>query len=679
MKKEEARIKILMLISSLELGGVETHVYELSRAISMLGAEVTIASNGGVLSKKLSCFGIRHISLPLDSRKPLSLFRSYMGVRKLLRDERFDIVHAHSRIAAYIGNAVANRYGVSFVTTVHAKFSISPLKRRISRWGEYTSAVSEDLAAYLSENYRISRDRIRVIPNGIDIERFESDENKRISEDIRIIFVSRLDSDCSESAYSLCRIAEKLAEICPRIKITIVGGGEEYGKILLLSEEINTRAGYMLVEAVGGVSEVEKYLAQSDIFVGVSRAALEAASSGARVILSGNEGFLGALCEDNVEVAERSNFCCRGYPKTTDEKLFESISKLIAEDREASLNTASFLRNYIVKYHGIANTASQTLAFYREALAKKEESKSRICLCGYYGFGNVGDDSLLLGAIERAREENSKIITVLSKSPKETERIFGVRCVSRYAPISVMSAIRRSDRLVFGGGTLFQDGTSLRSIVYYSALVFLAAILKREVELWANGLGPVKSRAGKKLLSGALKRASYIGLRDNASRRLALGLGADEKKMTYEQDLAFSLIPPSDEHIAELMRNFGFDIFERFAVFSISGRADKQEYTLIKKRAEKFLREGVCVILVGMYPKEDRMLSQKLCREIGGKYIENIGGGELISLLRNAEAAVGMRLHLLIFSKAAGTVFTGVGKEPKIISFCKENQAEILS
>ncbi len=678
MKKEESKIKILMLISSLELGGVETHVYELSKALVMLGADVTVASNGGTLSKKLSSFGIRHISLPLDSRAPSSLFRSYMGVRKILQKERFDIVHAHSRIAAYIGNAVAKRYGVSFVTTVHAKFSISPIKRRMSRWGEYTSAVSEDLAAYLSQNYRISRDRIRVIPNGIDSERFSPAENRIMSGNIRIIFVSRLDSDCSESAYSLCRISEKLAEICPRIKITIVGGGEEYEKIFSLTEKINTRAGYTLVEAIGGVSDVEKYLAQSDIFVGVSRAALEAASSGARVILSGDEGFLGALCEDNVEIAEHSNFCCRGYPKATDDKLFESISKLIGEDREKSLNTALFLRNYVVKYHGIANTASQTLAFYREALAKKEESKSRICLCGYYGFGNIGDDSLLLGAIERARRENSKIITVLSKAPKETERIFGVRCVSRYAPISVISAIRSSDKLVFGGGTLFQDGTSLRSIVYYSSLVFLAGILKREVELWANGLGPVKSRAGKKLLSGALGRASYIGLRDKASWALALGLGADEKKMSHEQDLAFSLIPESDEHIAHLMRKFGFETFERFAVFSISGRADNKEYEIIKKRAEKFLREGVSVILVGMYPKEDRAPSQKLCREIGGKYIENIGGGELISLLRNAEAAVGMRLHLLIFSKAAGISFEGVGKEPKIISFCEENGGGLL-
>lgn len=679
MKKGEAKIKILMLISSLDVGGVETHVYELSRALVRLGAEVSVASNDGVLAKKLSSFGIRHISLPIDSRAPRSLFRSYKGVCKILQNENFDVVHAHSRIAAYIGNAVAKRYGVSFVTTVHAKFSLSPLKRRMSRWGEYSSAVSEDLADYLSENYRISRERIRVIPNGIDTERFRPDKNKRTDEDIRIIFVSRLDSDSSESAYSLCRIAERLAEVFRGIKITILGGGEEYEKIFCLAKKINERAGYTLIAPVGAVSEVEGYLTESDIFVGVSRAALEAASSGVRVILSGNEGFLGALCEENVEIAEHSNFCCRGYPKITDKKLFESISMLIREEAESSLNTSVFLRNYVVKYHGIDKSASLTLDFYREALAKKEESEGGVCLCGYYGFGNIGDDSLLLSAIERARRENSKRITVLAKAPKETEGILGVRCISRYAPISVISAIRRSDKLVFGGGTLFQDGTSLRSMAYYSALVFIAKILKKDVELWANGLGPVKSRAGKKLLSGVLARASYIGLRDKASRELALAFGADEKKLVCEQDLAFSLTPVSDGHMAELMRRFGLESGEKFAVFSISGRADKREYTLIKKRAESFLRQGISLLFVGMYPKEDRAISQKLCRETGGKYIENINGRELIPLLRRAEAAVGMRLHLLIFSKAAGTAFSGIGKEPKIISFCEENQGEILS
>ena len=671
-------MKILMLISSLELGGVETHVYELSKALVALGAQVTVVSSGGTLSKKLSCLGIKHISLPLDSRMPNDLFRSYFGVCNILRKENFDIVHAHSRIAAYIGNAAAKCRGVSFVTTVHAKFSVSPIKRHMSRWGEYTSAVSEDLEKYILENYRVKKEKIRIIPNGIDTERFTPSTSRGMRNNTRILFVSRLDSDCSKSAYSLCHIAEKLAKAYPGIKITILGGGDKYGEISVLATKVNEKMRYTLIETPGAVSDVEKYISESDIFIGVSRAALEAASSGVRVILSGDEGFLGVLCENNVKIAEISNFCCRGYPKISDERLFESISNLIAEDKETSSKTAKFLRDYVIKYHGIGEMASKTLAFYRETLEKRLNGKSGICLCGYYGFGNIGDDSLLVAALERGRREKVGSIVVLSKFPQKSEKIFGVSCVSRYNIISVISAIRRSDTLVFGGGTLFQDGTSLRSIIYYSSLAFIARILKKEVQLWANGLGPVESCIGKKLLSGVLGYASHIGIRDMSSQALARSLGADEKNIVFECDLAVSLTPISEDNLAEIMQRFGLKTNERFTVFSISGRAENREYHLIKKRAQAFLKNGVRVIIVGMYPKEDRLISQRLCNEIGGEYIEKINGRELLLLLKYAEAAVGMRLHLLVFSKVAGISFEGVGKEPKIISFCKENGGGML-
>lgn len=681
LRKEENKMKVLMLISSLDVGGVETHVYELARGLVKLGAEVTVASNGGILAEKLYSLGITHITLPLASRAPLSLVRSYFGVRNILQRGRFDIVHAHSRIAAYIGNSVAKKYGVCFVTTVHAKFSLSPLKRRMSRWGEYTSAVSEDLAVYLKENYRVSKDRIRVIPNGIDTKRFEScDSSKKRQdnkEDIRILFVSRLDSDCSDSAYSLCRISETLTEFCKNIRITIVGGGEEYGKISMLAENINGRAGYRLIEMTGAIIDIERYISKSDIFIGVSRAALEAAASGVRVILSGNEGFMGILFEDNLDIAEASNFCCRGFSKLSDDVLLESIATLISEDGETSENTAQYLKDYIAEHHGIEKTAADTFRFYRDALEKKRSGKS-ICLCGYYGFGNIGDDSILTSSIERARRENFGDIVVLSKSPKETEKIVGVCCASRHRFFSVILAIGRSKILVFGGGTLFQDGTSLRSMVYYSSLVFLARLLKKDVQLWANGLGPVNTRAGKWLLSKALSYASYIGLRDKSSKKLALSLDADEKRIVLESDLAFSLTPVSDEQIREVMNNLGVNDRERFAVFSISGRADDREYSVIKRRAESFLKEGIKIIFVGMYPKEDRSLSRKLCREVGGIYIDDMDGRELVSLLRYAEMSVGMRLHLLIFSKAAGIPFEGVGKEPKIVAFCEENGGVVL-
>ena len=126
-------MKILMLISSLEVGGAETHLIELARGLKSLGVRVTVASDGGVLVSELEREGIKHITLPLGSKNPLSVARSYLSLRAFIRRERIGLIHAHSRVAAYIGERLSRSERIPLVTTAHAKFSVSPIKKYMSR------------------------------------------------------------------------------------------------------------------------------------------------------------------------------------------------------------------------------------------------------------------------------------------------------------------------------------------------------------------------------------------------------------------------------------------------------------------------------------------------------------------------------------------------------------------
>ena len=57
---------------------------------------------------------------------------------------------------------------------------------------------------------------------------------------------------------------------------------------------------------------------------------------------------------------------------------------------------------------------------------------SDVLISGYYGFGNSGDDTLLLSIIRQLKEQKSDIeIAVLSKNPQETEKVYGVLGVRR--------------------------------------------------------------------------------------------------------------------------------------------------------------------------------------------------------------------------------------------------------
>ena len=95
-------MKILMLTASLRSGGAETHICELARALTRRSHSVCIASSGGEMTKTLSTENILHISIPFDSKNPLTVISSTIKLRKLIKKSEFDIIHVHSRIAAFI-------------------------------------------------------------------------------------------------------------------------------------------------------------------------------------------------------------------------------------------------------------------------------------------------------------------------------------------------------------------------------------------------------------------------------------------------------------------------------------------------------------------------------------------------------------------------------------------------
>ena len=123
--------KILMLTSSLGCGGAETHLASLSRALAEKGHRLTVLSSGGATAADLRSAGIRHRTLPLDRKDPLSLLRCRLALASLLKKESFDLIHAHARLPAFLIAPLAKKRRIPFLTTVHAEYA-TRIDRRIN-------------------------------------------------------------------------------------------------------------------------------------------------------------------------------------------------------------------------------------------------------------------------------------------------------------------------------------------------------------------------------------------------------------------------------------------------------------------------------------------------------------------------------------------------------------------
>lgn len=656
-------MKILILTASLDSGGAETHVFELVSALTGRGHEVVVASSGGDIALRLKKKNICHVTLPLNSKRPSRLIYSLAGLYRILRSGHFDIVHVHSRIAALLCRLALPKKGrPAVVSTVHAHFKTSPLLRRLSFWGQASVAVSEDLRDYLCREYLVPHDEVKVISNAIDTDRFSQREKKESKRAPTILFASRLDSDCSLAAVLLCRIAPRLAEKYKGVKILIAGGGKHFGKISTAARRANEAAGCECVKMLGHVSDMPNVFCEADIFVGVSRAALEAMSCGIPVVLCGNEGFMGIIDSKNVNEAEKTNFCCRGHELPDAINLYGCITALLNMTSAERKRLGGYLREYILRHHTLLTLGEKTEEFYSDALKKRPHT----VLCGYYGFENLGDDALLCEAIRdlKKRYENPRI-TVICHAPKKVAKKFGIRTAKRENLPKILKLIRSADRLILGGGSILQDSTSMRSLRFYTLLIETAAKGGVPIELLANGLGPLKRKRAKKLVARVLSLCEKISLRDENSLSLALSLGIDRTKLDLIDDLSSRIVPSSEDELCRVIKECSLD-GKNFFLVGIKGRTKLAKRKIIEGEIKVQIALGLSPVFVVMHGGEDKKISKNLSKKYSAPCLEKLSPELLLALAGRAKLALGNRYHLLYLAKRSNTPIIPFGDDPKI-------------
>lgn len=221
---------------------------------------------------------------------------------------------------------------------------------------------------------------------------------------------------------------------------------------------------------------------------------------------------------------------------------------------------------------------------------------AKLLLSGYYGFGNLGDEAILASTVEAVGRRAPEVgVAVLSANPGETSASHGIQAFNRMSPKGVTSAIRMSDLVVFGGGSLLQDSTSFRSLSYYIAFIYLVKALGKPLVVYANGIGPLRSKVGRRLTGAALRTAKEITLRDPESESVLrdLGVGVDTR-VTVTADPAFLLTPSSPSRIAEIMAAHGLDGEDRIVWLALRGGQDERFYRGVAE-AVAFLRStGFC-------------------------------------------------------------------------------------
>jgi polysaccharide pyruvyl transferase CsaB len=285
-------------------------------------------------------------------------------------------------------------------------------------------------------------------------------------------------------------------------------------------------------------------------------------------------------------------------------------------------------------------------------------------LCGYYGKGNGGDEALLVSMLEML-PPNVKPL-VLSANPRATAKSYGVKSYDRMKSSSVVRALKESQVLILGGGSLIQDATSMRNSIYYGGLIGLARQFGLITIAIAQGIGPLDKPLTRWIAEQAFGNCAALSVRDPASAALVESWGmscviAPDPVWSMSATPVPEIANITSPKIAVTLRSHPQLTNQRLDIIT-QALVDLQTAT------------GSHVLLVPFQPTTDLDIAAQIKSELtdNSQIVTLIDPKQLNGLFQGVDLAIGMRYHSLIMAAAQSCKCWAIGYDPKVSKLMTE-------
>ncbi len=395
-------MKVIQVLPKMDLGGVERGVLDLAKYFK---EEMVVISGGGRLIAKLKEEGVTCYNLPIHKKSPLTL-RLIRKVRKIIQQEKAEIVHARSRVPAWVTFFATRGRDIPFITTAHGAYSKHTFSK-VMGWGKFVICPSKVIARHMMKNFGVSEEKIRIISRWVDLSRFTfKDPSQRLASNI-IVSIGRISP--SKGFEYLIQAFHKVIRVKPYLNLLIVGEAEkskwnyfEYLKNLVRRLSLDYH-----VEFLGYQSNVERILEKASLMVVPSvakesfgRVVVEAFASGVPVIAT----KVGAL-EEIVEDKKNGILVLPGDSN----QIKEAILTLI-DNPSLARKLAYNGRKKVETLYTLQNCYSKILQTYREAIEFK-----RILVIKVSSLGDVVLAIPSLKAIKESFPKSKLVVLTLKK------------------------------------------------------------------------------------------------------------------------------------------------------------------------------------------------------------------------------------------------------------------------
>lgn len=392
-------MNILQIVPALNVGGVETGTVDIAKALKSRGHKCVVVSSGGVLVDELEKQGIAHYELPVHKKSLLSILSLQYKLRDIIVRERIDVVHARSRVPAWIAYLACRKTQAPFITTCHGYYS-RHFFSRVMGWGKRVIVASNVMREHMIEGFGVLPDKIRYIPRGVDIDKYKFKIEQGAKKEYIVATIGRLTPLKGQADF--IKAVARAVKKNPYIEAWIVGDASadklDYKNQLITL--VNSLGVSRYVSFLGRCDDVPGLLSQIDILVLATatqetfgRVIIEAQAAGVPVIATSVGGIVEIIEDRKTGIL---------VPPASPDAISDAILELLRERTLAS-SMAVAARKKVEELYTLDTMADATYQIYKEA----QEISSIVVL----KLGAFGDLILITPSLRALRENfhNAKI------------------------------------------------------------------------------------------------------------------------------------------------------------------------------------------------------------------------------------------------------------------------------
>lgn len=678
-------MKIMHLISGGDVGGAKTHVLTLLQELSRTEDVELVCFVEGEFSQDAEAMGIH--TTCLTKRGFLSTKAKLI---RMIRSGGYELLHCHGSKANVFGSLIRKAVGIPVITTVHSDPRLDYMGRPLANltygvmnrlslphrdgWVAVSDAMKELL---VSRGF--DADRIWPIYNGIvfpdkPVYRPRGEYLQSLGlewNEENVIFGIAARISPVKDIETLVRAFAGTVKQSPNARLLIAGDGEQRQQMEQLAAELCPPG---TVHFAGWVSDMDSFYHALDVnmLTSISETFPYAITEGARmycatistavggvpkVVMDGRTGFL-------VEPGDVRRMQQRMVQLATDTALRTRMGRAIYEKVKRDFSAEAM--------------AAEQLRIYRSVLRRsqlRKRGRYGVMICGAYGRGNAGDDAILMSMIRQLRQEDPDVpICVMTRKPRQTSRMTGVSSVRTFRYPAAARILKKSDLYISGGGSLIQDATSTRSLLFYLTSIRQAKRCGCTVMMYGCGIGPVRPGKNQKLTARVLNRyVDMITLRDRASAVTLEEFGVTKPQIHLTADPA--LLLHADEAATDhYFQTSGLDRDGKYCLFCLRpwGDMDRAVPAFVSAAEYVWEKYGLTPVFYPMEPRRDT----QICRDVAAKVAAPSiiltpvsDAGVICGLMKRMELVVAMRLHALIFACGQDTPVAAVAYDPKVSGF----------